>query len=471
MKHFYLPCLLAILLLSCSQTEPISGDPDPDGGDDDPHTSLEACFSLSSETILVGESLEISDCSEGATSYSYDFGNGEESTDDSPSVVYEEGGEYTITLTVTNNEQETDTKTRSVYVGSAESYYIYPEVPEGYSYLPLEAGIHPQNGAVFVIELREDQLGPGGSKFFYRELDESFAATSHYIADKPFNCNSAFVNVLASGNLNFHFSRTLAGLYGSQELTYNSSWGFLNNINPAGKHSYGYLPDGANYLYYGTANDSGVYKAAIEHRNSGGDTFEIELLALGSASSMIGDMIKVPGGYIAFGGVFIKNDLAPQIQNYKPVLAFLDDMLNLTSEVVLDASMLDATISSPNDLNGSYHLEQLANGNLVLYGNGELIVTESNGTLLKRTLYEDTKPIQALISLGETFVISTDGYLRKFDSGGNQLKEFKYNGNYMPELFEKDGKLFFVAGYDTEAGVKMFYGAVDANLNLKALGS
>lgn len=468
MKHFYPAFCLVFLLISCSKTETTDGHEDPDSK---PDVALKACFALPQQDILAGETLKISNCSRGAVSYMYDFGNGIQSSEASPEVVYQEGGEYTITLTVTNNKEETLTFTLPVLVNAAASFYIYPDIPEGYSYLPLDAGIHPQSGLPYVLELREDLSGPGGSKYYYRGLDASWSETSQYIADKPFNANSAFVNFLSGGNMNFHFPRTLAGLYGSQELTYNGSWGFINNINPANKHSYGYLAVGSSYLYYGTAEDSGTYKAAIEHRNSSGDTFQIDLHALGDSSSMIGDMIATDDGYIAFAGVFTMSASAPQIAGFKPALTFFDASLNLTSEVVLTESEMGEHINSPNDLNGSYHLVKLANGNLVLYGNGELLLTNSSGLLIKRSFYPGTKPVQALISLGDSFVISTDGYLRKFDANGNPIQELKYEGNYLPELLELNGKLFFIAGYDSGDGIKMFYGMADSNLNLIALGN
>ncbi len=468
MKHLYPAFSLILLFLSCSKTEPIDGNEDPDNHAD---IALKACFTITQQQILVGEKLQISNCSKGAATYTYDFGNGIKSSEPSPQVVYMEGGEYAITLTVTNSSEESGTFMLSVLVNPAASFYIYPIVPEGYSYMPLDAGINPQNGLPYVLELREDLSGTGGSKYYYRGLDATYAETSNYIADKPYNANSAFSNFLTGGNMNFHFPRTLAGLYGSQELTYNSSWGFINNINPSNKHSYGYLPVGSNYLYFGTSGESGTYKATIEHRNSSGDTFLIDLHALGDSSSMIADMIAVEGGYVAFCGVFTMSATAPQITGFKPALAFFDASLNLTSEVLLSDSEMGQQITSPNNLNGSYHLVKLANGNLVLYGNGELLVTNSTGLLIKRIYYQETKPVQALFSLGDSFVISTNGYLRKFDTNGNQTKELSYNGEYLPELLEINGKLLFIAGYDSNDGIKMFYGMADTNLNLIALGS
>ena len=406
MKYLY-PLLLGIFFIySCSK--------DSNDGDDPKTTALKACFEINKDTLSVGESLQLTDCSKGATSYAYNFGNGESSEEESPSTSYQSSGDFNISLTVTNDEMETKTFSKEVHVISATSKYIYPEIPSGFSAVSLETGINPSNGNIYSVELLEDNIGAGGSKYYYNELDATYTVTSNYIADKPFEGNSAFVNFYPSGNMNFVFSRTLAGLYGTQEITYNSSWGYLNGINSATKHSYGFLADGANFLYYGTEEDAGLYKAAVERRNASGDAFEVFLGDLGSRDAMIGDMIPSGSGYIAFGGVFTKNATSPYIEDYKPVVIFYDSSLAITSHAIFDSSVLDAKISSANDLNGSYHVEQLANGNIAMYGNGELIVSDAAGGLINTVYFDGTKNNQALISLGDSFILSTDNYLKKF---------------------------------------------------------
>ncbi|NNE01591.1 MAG: hypothetical protein HKN52_00365, partial [Eudoraea sp.] len=74
MKKYYFLGISLFLVLACSKDaiEPI--DDDPKDGD-----GLEACFEVSSLTLNVGEMLQINNCSEGATSYFYDFGNGQTS--------------------------------------------------------------------------------------------------------------------------------------------------------------------------------------------------------------------------------------------------------------------------------------------------------------------------------------------------------------------------------------------------------
>ena len=458
MKYFYPLLFFIFFIYSCSNDT--KEDTDPQGND------LQACFEVSLDTVVVGEMLQITDCSKGVKTYNYKFGDGNTSAAANPQVVYQDAGDFNIDLTVSNEAMETKTFSRQIHVKSATSKYLYPDIPQGFSAIPLEAGINAANGSTYIIELLEDNVGPGGSKFYYKELDINFNFTANYIADKPFETNSAFVNFYPSGNMNFVFSRTLAGLYGTQEITFNSGWGFLTGINSATKHSYGFLPDGANFLYYGTEDDGGTYKAAVERRNSSGDAFEVFLDDLGANGAMIGDMITSDTGYIAFGAVFTKNPTAPQITDYKPVLIFYDQDLNVSSHVVYTTSVLDTKIESANDLNGSFHLERLSNGNLIMYANGELIVSDASGSLLNSIYFEGTRNNQALIALGNAFILSSDNYLRKFDAAGVQIKELKYNGNYLPEILDISNTLILVAGYELEGEIKLFIAAADKDLNL-----
>jgi hypothetical protein len=70
-----------------------------------------------------------------------------------------------------------------------------------------------------------------------------------------------------------------------------------------------------------------------------------------------------------------------------------------------------------------------------------------------------------MVSLGDSFVLSSDENLRKFDQNGSQIKELNYPGNYLPEILNINGNLFFIAGFDIEGEVKLLYGLTDNDLN------
>lgn len=461
MKQNYLLILLIFFLFSCATDSMEENTPEPDAA------ILKACFEMSEETVLAGETLQISSCSKGATEFLYDFGNGDASTLENPEVVFTEAGEYTITLTVTNEEGDSKSFSLEVTVVSNESFYFYPETTEGFSSIPLELGINPNTGKWYYIELHEDKVGTGGAKFYYRELSEDLSSERQYLADKPYNSNSAFVNFYPSGKQNFVFSRTLNGLYGTQEITYDASWAFLNGIQSAKKHSYGALEVEGTYLYFGTDKSGDFNEAAIELRNSNGDAFQVFATAIPEhENATIGDMIAVEGGYVAFGGVFKANMTLPYVSDYYPLLLFYDNAYTLTSYMVYEDSALTGMINSGDSLNGSFHMEKLDNGNLVMYAMGELRITDAAGSTLYTQYFENTPNNQGLVCLGDSFVISTRDYLKKFDPTGKQMTELKYGGQYLPEIIEKENTLFFIAGYEDGDRIKTFYGSSDLNLNL-----
>lgn len=472
MRNLYLAGLCLLFIISCSKDDPPSDSLLPDANG----STLKACFTLDKNSVAVGEFIQITSCSVDATSFFYDFGNGETSVKENPKIFLEESGDYTIVLQVSDNEQHTDTFSQNIVVtGAVEDNYIFPEIPNGVLGIPLETGINPTTNKLYYIERSADLNNPiTNDRFLYNELDASYNAITNYIADKPFNSQSGFVNFLPTGNLNFHFSRTLSDFYGSQEVTLTNTFGFINGINSATKHNYGYLKDGANFLYFGTIKEDGIYKTAIEKRNANGDAFEAYINPIGIGSSLIGDLIRTQEGYVAYGISFNTNTAAPQLTGYKPALIFFDTSFNITSEQIYEDSELTSIPSDLNMLNGAYHLVQLTNGNIVLYGNAEMMVTDSDGTKITSHFFNDTESIQGLIALEDSFVISTGGYLRKFDANGNQTKELKYKGDFVPEILEMGDQLFFVAGFRTtditEKGelsvVKIFYGATDKNLNL-----
>jgi len=74
--------------------------------------SPKPCFELSCESlkqmdkILAGEEVLLSNCTDNAIAFSWDFGDGNSSTTNGPRHVWETPGNYTITLTAESEDKE-----------------------------------------------------------------------------------------------------------------------------------------------------------------------------------------------------------------------------------------------------------------------------------------------------------------------------------------------------------------------------
>lgn len=76
-----------------------------------------ANFNVDRNYIQSGERITITDNSEGAVQYEWDFGNGESSQIKNPTVIYENNGEYDVRLTIYNSNNQTKTVSKKVVVG------------------------------------------------------------------------------------------------------------------------------------------------------------------------------------------------------------------------------------------------------------------------------------------------------------------------------------------------------------------
>lgn len=93
--------LFSVLLTSCEKEE---SKPDPI-----------AVFAMSNTSVGIDETIAFTNYSENATSYSWDFGDGNTSIDEHPTYSYSSEGTYTVTLTATGDGGK-DTKTQSIEI-------------------------------------------------------------------------------------------------------------------------------------------------------------------------------------------------------------------------------------------------------------------------------------------------------------------------------------------------------------------
>lgn len=86
--------------------------------DEDPKLPLPTVdFSTEPEFLEVGKPVKFNNLTTNASSYQWNFGDGQTSTQISPSITYEESGTYQVTLTAFTDDNQSDSLSRSITVG------------------------------------------------------------------------------------------------------------------------------------------------------------------------------------------------------------------------------------------------------------------------------------------------------------------------------------------------------------------
>lgn len=76
---------------------------------DEPTPNASACFNYSpTEELETGTEITFTSCSENATNFAWDFGDGHMSTEENPKHTYEIGGDFTVKM-IASNETSADT--------------------------------------------------------------------------------------------------------------------------------------------------------------------------------------------------------------------------------------------------------------------------------------------------------------------------------------------------------------------------
>lgn len=148
-------------------------------------TAPTASFSYSPTDVSVGDPIQFTDEStdeDGSiSSWSWDFGDGEISTEQNPTHVYDEAGNYTVELTVTDYNDLSDTTTAQIEVQE-----------EDYQYFTATNGEHENNGRAYsefnwfddddyYAEGSDDYLGSESDETTLRKVEEG-----HYeLVERP----------------------------------------------------------------------------------------------------------------------------------------------------------------------------------------------------------------------------------------------------------------------------------------------
>ena len=90
-----------------------------------------ASFAPAAESVTAADTLRFRNTSEKASSYRWEFGNGQTSSEAEPSVRYFTSGDYTVRLTATNEKGKTRTTTQTINVTPPKECLIRIETPQG----------------------------------------------------------------------------------------------------------------------------------------------------------------------------------------------------------------------------------------------------------------------------------------------------------------------------------------------------
>ena len=88
-------------------------------------------FAPAERTVEAADTVRFANTSERATSYTWDFGNGQTSAESDPTVRYFQSGDYEVTLTATNDKGKSRTTTQTINVTPPKECLIRIETPQG----------------------------------------------------------------------------------------------------------------------------------------------------------------------------------------------------------------------------------------------------------------------------------------------------------------------------------------------------
>ncbi len=138
-------------------------DPDGSGNNNDSNLPV-AAFSISPTSGKEPLNVAFTDQSTGATSWSWNFGDGSASTEKNPKHTYSEAGNYTVVLTV-NNENGSNSKTLNIIVQGEQNQEIILPVADfnanstsGYAPLSVQFTDLSQNAVLWSWDFNDDGI-------------------------------------------------------------------------------------------------------------------------------------------------------------------------------------------------------------------------------------------------------------------------------------------------------------------------
>ncbi len=135
MRHLFSLLLFAVLFSQCAAPKP--------------------GFTPASRSVVAAERITFGNSSEKATSYRWDFGDGATSTEETPTHRYFQSGDYTVTLTATNEKGKSKSTKQIINVTPPKECLVRIETPMG-NMLARLSDATPQHQDNFVKLVEEN---------------------------------------------------------------------------------------------------------------------------------------------------------------------------------------------------------------------------------------------------------------------------------------------------------------------------
>lgn len=426
---------------------------------------LSVCFEIDKNIVKVNEPIQITNCSKNANSYVYEYGFGKTTNEVNPVISFETEGEKRITLTVTNNKGEFLKKTVTVTVKNiVDSYLEVPRINKSDKSSPIAIGVY--NEELFFVERLNSTL----NLVNYDANTNTF--NKKYLGESTYRTSNGHIVFLSNSKKNLFFLSTMSSIYGSKDIYYDENWNHLDGGAHLGhKTHYGFINRTSDILYFGSYQVDRVHKPAVELRNQLGELVERKIYSE-IEQGFIGAMLKTDNGYLAFGG---KMDISTSnhFDNYRAFIMFFDNDLNLINKKEFEIENPNL-VKDFNHLGGVFNLKKLSNGNYVTYSHNVIRIISASGEVLKKIKFSDNgifiPNTNGLYVTEDSFIISSNNYLRKYSNEGIELKSFEFKGLSLPEFVEFNNKIYFTTNIEvyenSEYQYKLFLGAINNDLEL-----
>lgn len=455
-KIYFFAFILSSLLNSCSS-------------DTTEENNLAATFTLSATTVNVGDDIKVTNTSTSSKeiiSFNFNFGNETSSTEKEPTFYYSRPGEYNVKLVIKDVNGTVATSTIKVTVTRENSLLLTNQLVGGSDVYPIEIGLH--DNKIFYTESYRSVTTSTPSYYRHVEYDEATKAFStKIIAEKNGNSGHSQTTYLDNGNKIVNIIQSMSYYVGSIEAEFSADWGPVQS-NSSSSTIYGSIKNNDQYYFYGSYGNN----PAIEIRNKDGKLVSRKTYESVLKNAFIGNLIKTGTTYIAFGGKYEKSTSSP-FTNYKPLVLFLNENFEITSQKTFETSTLKDIVLDWNSFNGSFKTIKLTNGNLAFYSHNELRITTAQGDELKLIKLENNHHINGLIEVDNGFIASVFQKLQKYDNNGNLVKSVDYPGFNNSGFVKKGDLYYFAAGCGTSyQNISIFeikLGAVDSNLVFKKI--